>query len=387
MGENSVKPLYKPFGWEHWPDFPWMSYQFRRALGETQEGGGAVSECFQAASKMVPGDKESWYQEWKRIAERNERKGDEAEKAGHGVTARHAWLRASDYYRSAEFWLPSEDPRRLELFTRCEESFGKAMKHMKEPAEAVKIPYEGDSVLYGYFIKPSSEKKKWPVLISFGGLDSFKEELYFMIARGALARGIACLLVDGPGQGGTLRREKIHTRYDYEVPVGRCIDYLEERDDVDTGKLGVSGTSLGGYYAARAGSMEKRISATISHGAIWSVLSLWKDIGEDYGLAEHIKWVFGYNSIEETKKNAADFTLEGVLENMRGKYFVIQGGHDFITRDQAQKVYDYAKSRGVDVTLKIVEEEETGSEHCQHDNPTLGEDFMMDWLAEALDVQ
>ena len=31
-------------------------------------------------------------------------------------------------------------------------------------------------------------------------------------------------MIDGPGQGGTLRRHKLPTRYDYEVPVGKCID-------------------------------------------------------------------------------------------------------------------------------------------------------------------
>lgn len=40
-----------------------MSYQFRRGLGETQEGGGAVSECFQAACRMIPGDADSWHVE------------------------------------------------------------------------------------------------------------------------------------------------------------------------------------------------------------------------------------------------------------------------------------------------------------------------------------
>ena len=65
------QPHYEPFGWHHWPEHPWLSYQFRRGLGETQEGGGAVSEVFQAASRMVPGDKESWHREWLRIAERN----------------------------------------------------------------------------------------------------------------------------------------------------------------------------------------------------------------------------------------------------------------------------------------------------------------------------
>ena len=42
-------PHYEPFGWHHWPEHPWLSYQFRRGLGETQEGGG---------------DTESWHREW-----------------------------------------------------------------------------------------------------------------------------------------------------------------------------------------------------------------------------------------------------------------------------------------------------------------------------------
>jgi hypothetical protein len=36
-------PHYEPFGWHHWPEHPWLAYQFRRGLGETQEGGGSVS--------------------------------------------------------------------------------------------------------------------------------------------------------------------------------------------------------------------------------------------------------------------------------------------------------------------------------------------------------
>src|ERR1041385_7633007 len=107
---------YEPYGWHHWPEHPWLSYQFRRGLGETQEGGGAVSECFQAASRMIPGDKESWHKEWLVIAERNHRRGDAEELAGHIQTAQNCWLRAANYYRHAEFWLPAHDPRRLRTF-------------------------------------------------------------------------------------------------------------------------------------------------------------------------------------------------------------------------------------------------------------------------------
>ena len=80
--DESRGPHYEPYGWHHWPEHPWMSYQFRRALGETQEGGGSVSECFQAASRMTPGDNESWHAEWTRVGERNRARGDEATAAG-----------------------------------------------------------------------------------------------------------------------------------------------------------------------------------------------------------------------------------------------------------------------------------------------------------------
>lgn len=379
-------PHYEPFGWHHWPEHPWLSYQFRRALGETQPGGGAVSECFQAAARMVPGDVESWHAEWLRVADRNRERGDAAERDGHVLSARAAWLRATDYYRSAEFWLAADDPRRLETFTRCEECFAKAGRYFTPPVEQVEVPYENGAVLYAHFLRAPRPSGRQPVLIAFGGLDSFKEELLFMVGRGALERGISCLFVDGPGQGGTLRREGIHTRHDYEVPVGRCIDYLGTRDDVDMDRIAVSGSSLGGYYAARAGSFEHRLAAVVSHGAIWDVNELWGGSGEDHGLAGHIKWVFGADTMAEALENGKPFRLEGALEHMRCPYLILHGGHDVLGVRQAQHVYDYAKEHGVDVELRFVSEEETGAEHCQHDNPTLGLELIGDWLADRFGI-
>lgn len=378
---NEKGAHYEPFGWHHWPEHPWMSYQFRRQLGETQEGGGAISECFQAASRMIPGDEESWHREWLRVADRNHKRGDEAEAAGNVFTAKNCWMRAVDYYRSAEFWLAGDDPRRLETFTKCEECCKKAGKYFEPPVETVQTPYENGAHLYAYFVRAPYRTEKQPVLIAFGGLDSFKEELFFMVERGARQRGISCLLVDGPGQGGTLRRERINSRYDYEVPVGYCIDYLETRDDVDTSRIAISGTSLGGYYAARAGSFEHRLAAVISHGAIWSVNDLWGGMGEEHGLAGHIKWVFGAETMDEALEKGKNFELVDVLGGMRCPYLIIHGGHDVLGVQQATRVYEHAKENGVDVTLRLLSEEETGAEHCQHDNPTIGEEYMFDWLA------
>lgn len=383
----NTEPHYEPFGWHHWPEHPWKSYQFRRALGEVQAGGGSVSEAFQAASRMVPGDDESWFVEWRRLADRADERGRDAFSAGHVNTARDAWLRAVDYYRSAEFFLAPDDPRRLDTFTRCEQAFGNAGQFFRVPVESVKIPYENGSSLSGYFLgthHPSGTQQ--PTLIAFGGLDSFKEELYFMIARGVLDRGVSCLLVDGPGQGAALRRHNLTTRVDYEVPVGACIDYLLSRDDVDATRIAVSGSSLGGYYAARAGSKDHRLAAAISHGAIWDLGQSWAGQGEDFGLAEHIKWVFGVPTMAAAQEIAPSFTLNGVLEEMTCPYLIVHGGHDVLGVRQATQVADYARNHGLDVTLRVVDADETGAEHCQHDNPTLGMELVGDWLVDVLGV-
>jgi dienelactone hydrolase len=373
---------YEPFGWHHWEDHFFLSYQFRRALGETQEGGGAVSECFQAASRMKP-DLESWHAEWLRVALRNDSRGDEAERAGHIRTAMNCWLRAADYYRSAEFWLLPDDPRRMATFDKCERASKKWLRHVG--GEAVEIPYEGGVSMPAYFIKPRSGNR-FPVLISFGGLDSFKDELWFMTGRGAVQRGIAVLLVDGPGQGGTLRRHKIPSRYDYEVPVGKCIDWLEKRNDIDAKRIAVSGSSMGGYYAARAGSKEHRLAACISHGAIWDIEQRFADRGENHALASHMKWVLGAKTMAEAIQKARPFKLEGVLGEMKCPYLVLHGGHDVLGVENSKTVYEYAKKHGVDVTLRLTTEEETGAEHCQHDNPTLGQELMIDWLADVFRI-
>ena len=373
---------YEPFGWHHWPDHFFLSYQFRRALGETQEGGGAVSECFQAASRMKP-DLESWHKEWLHVAERNDRRGDEAEKAGHIRTAMNCWLRAADYYRSAEFWLTADDPRRMATFEKCERASHKWLNYLG--GEVVEIPYEKGVSLPAYFVKPKNISK-CPVLISFGGLDSFKDELWFMTGRGAVQRGIAVLMVDGPGQGGTLRRHKVPSRYDYEVPVGKCIDFLSRRSDVDTTRIAVSGSSLGGYYSARAGSKEHRLAACISHGAIWDVEQRFRDRGEEHALAGHMKWVLGAKTMAEAIDKAKPFKLEGVLNEMKCPYLVLHGGHDVLGVENSKTVYEYAKQHGVKVTLRLTSEEETGAEHCQHDNPTLGQELMIDWLADVFQI-
>jgi dienelactone hydrolase len=379
-------PHYEPYGWHHWPEHPWFAYQFRRGLGESQEGGGAVSEIFQAASRIIPGDYESWHIEWLRIADRNFARGEMAERAGHVRTAMNCFLRAADYYRQAEFFLGPTDARRLPTFEKMEAATHRFMVHLNPPGEVVNIPYEEGKPICGYFVRAPFPGDRLPVLICMGGLDSIKDEMWFMQAHGCLQRGISVLMIDGPGQGGTLRRHGVVSRPDTEVPIGACIDWLVMRDDVDPSRIAVCGSSMGGYYAARAGCHEHRLAAAISHGAIFDVHEMWGEKGEDFGLAMHIKWVMGATSMQEAHGIMKDFSLQGHLDHMKCPFLIVHGGHDVLTVAQASRAHDYAKARGVDVTLRIVDPEETGAEHCQHDNPTIGQELIADWLADRFGI-
>ena len=392
-GDNAIERIsdnhaahYEPFGWHHWPQSPWFSYQFRRGLGETQEGGGAVSEVFQVASRIDPTSEESWHLEWSHIADRNFNRAVSEEQAGHIRTAMNCFTRAADYYRQAEFFLLPDDPRRLATFTKMEASSHGFLRHLSPAGEVLEIPYENGATLPAYFVRAPFPIEKQPVLICMGGLDSIKDEMWFMQARGCLQRGISVLMIDGPGQGGALRRQHLVNRPDTEVPIGYCIDYLETRSDVDTSKIAVCGSSLGGYYAARAGCYEHRLAACISHGAVFAITDMWGNAAEDHGLATHIKWVFGCDSMKTSMEKARAFTLDGHLENMQCPYLVMHGGHDVLTVSQARKVYDYGIAKGVNCTLRLLEAEETGAEHCQHDNPTIGQEILSDWLADQFGI-
>ena len=78
--------------------------------------------------------------------------------------------------------------------------------------------------------------------------------------------------------------------------------------------------------------------------------------------------------------------LWDVLGNMKCPYLLIHGGFDTGGVERARKVYECAKAAGVDVTFHLVGEEETGADHCQHDNPTLGQEIVGDWLADRFGI-
>lgn len=154
-------------------------------------------------------------------------------RTGNRVSARRAFLRASNYYRASGYMFHdaphAPDARVLPLALKVIDTFAQVLPLGNGPAFAVSIPFE-PYPLPGYlYLPPASKRLKQsvPLVISLGGADPIQEELYYVYAASGPDLGYAVLTFEGPGQGIMLRREKTAMRPDWEVVVDRVLDFLE----------------------------------------------------------------------------------------------------------------------------------------------------------------
>ena len=216
---------------------------------------GVVLTDFEEVTKSIA-SYDDWCRAWSARAAHHEQLGREALARGHNLTAGECLQRAGVYYHFGSF-LFAHDPAQMKVAHKKQiECRQLALPHLSPPGERVEIPYEGKT-LAGILRKPQGVVKP-PVVVMAVGLDSTKEETdaYEMPF---LARGMATLVFEGPGQGEA--QYDFPIRGDYEVPVKAVLDYVETRKDLDTRRIGMWGVSLGGYYAPRATAFEKRIKA------------------------------------------------------------------------------------------------------------------------------
>ena len=184
---------------------------------------------------------------------------------GNKTSAHEGYLRASNYYRTAEFFRRDDvdnDELAHIIYERSETTFAEAMRLSGFEYEPISIPYEG-MTLPGYFVSSDDTKKPRRTIIFNGGYDSTMSEGWFAIGAAALSRGYNFLAFDGPGQGAAIRSHHLFFRPDWEKVLTPVIDYILTRVDVDPNAIAVFRWSMGGYLVARGATQEHRIQAII----------------------------------------------------------------------------------------------------------------------------
>ena len=343
------------------------------------------------------GDDAAWFAEWCRMGDKIEARGRDAERAGHRLTAAACYLRASRYYQTGERFLHPRTAHSLEVYAQSVSLFMAAAGLMRRPhVEPVEIPYRNTS-LPGLLVHPDAEvtrKRPAPAMVFFDGFDVTKELQYGYGIPDLAARGIGCLIVDGPGNGESVRFRNlplIAETEDYATPV---YEYLAGRSEFDPKRIGVMALSLGGYYAPRAASLEQRFACCVAWGAQWDYHEIWArrlealDTGQVLSLSvppEHLQWVLGVSDRAAALKKLEGFRLDGIVQKMTCPFLLLHGeGDEQIPLALAEKCFDAVGSK--QKAFKVFTREEGGFHHCQVDDVTIAVHYMWDWIGDVLDA-
>ncbi len=360
-------------------------------LGSAPYGGAELGEVDAVARRLAAkvGDDDAWFAAWAEMGDELRQGADADAAAGRSLTAARAYLRASSYYHIGErFKLPKDDAA-LDAYRKGVDCFGRFAELVDGPSiERVEVPFEGTH-LPAYLALPSGLDGPVPCVVFFDGLDITKELQFVRGVTELVRRGVGCLVIDGPGNGESIRFRGLPLRPDHEAAGGAAIDYLASRPEVDGARIGVMGISLGGYYAARCASKEPRFAACVCWGAIWDYRATWeRRIAEAFSGAmsvagDHICWVLGCETFDEALDLLSAYALDGVVQEMRCPYLLLHGARDEqIPLADAEAVY--AAVGSADKELRVFDERTGGATHCQTDRLTVATVAWADWFADRL---
>ncbi|HTB00807.1 MAG TPA: alpha/beta fold hydrolase [Bradyrhizobium sp.] len=390
-------------------------FETQRAFGAAEYGGSLFGEVLAAASRIAPGDYDSWYNAWNDSADRLAKEAADQLSRKHRVSARDTFLRATSYYQCSEFFLHGNpaDPRIARAYRLSVDCYKHCAKLHDPLIEPVEIPYE-KTTLPGYFHHAEKADGPRPTLIMHTGFDGSAEEMHVSGARAAIERGYNVLAFDGPGQYGPLHRDGLVFRPDWEKVVTPVVDFALQLPNVDPKRIALMGISMGGVLAPRAAAFDKRLAALIANDGIYDFAAAFRssipaDKWDLFVTAlnaeqapridallegqmkasptarwsyQHGMWATGAKSPRAFVAKMLDYNLKGgIAEQIACPTLVCDAENDLFLKGQPQELFDHLTCRKT--MIRFTTAEGAGA-HCQVGASRLAFARIFDWLDETL---
>jgi pimeloyl-ACP methyl ester carboxylesterase len=390
-----------------------MDAQLGRTLIAVAAEAADLGEVMATASRVTEGDYDSWFAEWSATAEVANTLAEEALRGGHVVTARKAFLRASEYWRQSFFFLRHgiDDDRLQHAWRQHRATFREALPLLDCHAVTTEIPYEGVSMT-GYLFRPADADTPRPTILAPCGFDSTAEAGYIATGYMALPRGYNFFVFEGPGQGGTLYEHRRPFRPDFEVPFGEAFRWLLDQDGVHPHAVIVMGRSFGGYLGPRAAAFEPRVAALVADPGQYDFASRIGALAKAVGIdavddfvarlqaadpdldaqlqttltgARNVEWfgsrmaAMGTGTVGDFLRKQLDFTLADVAADIRCPTLLTEGEGDFAA--QGELLFEHLTCER---RLTTFSEAEGAGGHCEGLGATLFEGYAFDWIDRIL---
>jgi dienelactone hydrolase len=311
-----------------------------------------------------------WNDAWVAAGDAHAERAAEYQAKGRRLSAGEAWARATLCYRNAGYRWGLDEAKVRRAADKWVHAYQQAARLHEARFERVEIPFDG-GLMVANLRWPASAARS-PLVVLTQGNDSTKEN-FFQRENALLARGLATLSLDGPGQGEggyTLRLIP-----DFERAVTAALDAVAGHERLDLDRVGAWGASLGGYFAPRAACFEPRIKACIANGGPYNFAATW----DRYPRESRDKFMHDVrlDDEEEAKAYAAQFTLEGLLPRYQHPLLVVFGKQDpYMSWELAERTAREAPQGELFMHPQ--------GNHCVQNFPHIVQPLQNDWLREKL---
>jgi len=383
-----------------------QSYHFQtlRAMNDVASDGADTAEVLETIKKIRAGDAQGWFRAWSDS-------GDRVTRLAAATTDRiakgRALLRAHNYYRTAEFFLPVHDAKRPVSAAKNIQSFYAGLDALGVVFQRIKVPYGEGHHLEAVYYPAAEGGPERPLIVLGGGYDSTLEELYFVLVKDAHEHGYAVLTYDGPGQGSVLRDQGLKFTHEWEKPIKAVIDtFLADHPHC---KMVLVGMSLGGYLAPRAAAFDERFDGVVAYdvwfdwgatgrryvpaaafwlndhgfGAVVDVMARVKAaLSPGFAWASNNgMWTLGTKHPLDTITEMHKFTLAGIAQLIKSDVLILAGTEDHFVPFEQVAQFEKALTTARSVTTRIYDRASGGAEHCQFGAQALWHADFFDWMS------
>jgi alpha-beta hydrolase superfamily lysophospholipase len=384
-----------------------QSYHFQtlRALNDVPSDGADTGEVLETIRHIRSGDAQGWFRAWSDT-------GDQVTRSAAATTDRiakgRALLRAHNYYRTAEFFLPPDDAKRPVSAAKNIQSFYAGLDALGVTYQQIQVPYGEGHHLEAVYYPAAEDAPKRPLIVLGGGFDSTIEELYFVLVKDAHERGYAVLTYDGPGQGSVLRDQGLTFTHEWEKPVKAVVDaFLAAHPRPH--KTVLIGMSLGGYLASRAAAFDERFDGVVTYDVFFDLGAITRryvpaaafwlrdhGFGAIVDMVVRVKaalspsfawainnsmWTLGIKHPLDAVTEEQKYTLAGVAQRIKGDVLILAGAEDHFVPIEQVAQFEKALTAARSVTTKVYDRASGGAEHCQFGAQTLWHADFFDWMS------
>jgi len=299
----------------------------------------------------------NWVQEWEKTAQSYEDKAEAMIKEKNFDDAKYMLMKSSVYYRLAAFPYPM-DATQNASYQKCVKNFYEANKFFSHPPERKEFTFEGKKIV-GNFRKPL-ENKRYPLLILIPGLDSNKEELYWIEDR-FLNEGWATFSLDMPGTG----ESEWPLRVESDRVFQAVFSEFQRNSYILKDKIAVVGFNFGGYFAVRLAAQEPEVLAVVDVAGPMHAAFQTSYLNKLPSYIQAIlKKASGEKEYAGFSKIAGNFSLvkDDLIEKVTCPCLVINSKNNFFV--PVEDAFIFAEKGKRPATIKIFPEDEYGfSEH------------------------